>query len=173
MEDSSFTDLMLDTDEYLIDDWESDFPVVPVETTDHHQGSGSESGFMLIPERPTKQLKVNSTSSSPSSSSSSGSLTTPQVISFGAPDPTMNLVETSFNFSNQANMNQNAGSKRKECGNNGGKREPHLLKEHVLAERKRRQKLNERLIALSALLPGLKKVRESSNHFFVPFNIIF
>lgn len=155
MEDSSFTDLMLDTDEYLIDDWESDFPVVPGETMDHQNpepGSGSESGFMLIPERPTKQLKVNSTSSS------SGSLTTTQVISFGAPDPKMNLVETSFNFSNQANMNQNAGSKRKECGNNGGKREPHLLKEHVLAERKRRQKLNERLIALSALLPGLKKL---------------
>ncbi|KAF2588632.1 hypothetical protein F2Q70_00041410 [Brassica cretica] len=59
-------------------------------------------------------------------------------------------------------MNQNAGSKRKDCGNNGGKREPHLLKEHVLAERKRRQKLNERLIALSALLPGLKKADKAS-----------
>ncbi|KAF8049009.1 hypothetical protein N665_2328s0002 [Sinapis alba] len=166
MEDSSLiTDLMLDTDEYLIDDdWESDFPVVAGETIDHQnpvQGSGSESRFMLIPERPTKQLKVNSTSS-PSSSSSSGSLTTPQVISFGAPDPKMNVVETSFNFSNQANMYENAGSKRKECGNNGGKREPHHLKEHVLAERKRRQKLNERLIALSALLPGLKKADKAS-----------
>ncbi|CAH8388256.1 unnamed protein product [Eruca vesicaria subsp. sativa] len=166
MEDSSFTDLMIDTDEYLIDDWESDFPVVQGETLDHpntETGSGSESGFMLIPERPTKQLKVNSTSSSsPSSSSSSGSLTTPQVISFGAPDPKMNVVETSFNFSNQANMDQNVGSKRKECSNNGGKREPHLLKEHVLAERKRRQKLNERLIALSALLPGLKKADKAT-----------
>ncbi|KAG2298646.1 hypothetical protein Bca52824_035118 [Brassica carinata] len=166
MEDSSFMDLMLDTDEYLIDDWESDFPLIPGETTDHQNtepGSGSE--FMLTPERPTKQLKVNSISSStssPSSSSSSGSLTTPQVISFGSPDPKMNVVEASFNFSNQANMDKNLGSKRKECGNNGGKREPHLLKEHVLAERKRRQKLNERLIALSALLPGLKKADKAS-----------
>ncbi|KAJ0260445.1 Transcription factor NAI1 [Hirschfeldia incana] len=168
MEDSSFTDLMIDTDEYLVDDWEQDFSVIPGETTDHQStkpGSGSESGsgFSLIPERPTKQMKVNSTSSSPSSSSSScGSLTAAQVISFGCADPKMNMVETSFNFTNQANMDQNVGSKRKECGNNGGKREPHLMKEHVLAERKRRQKLNERLIALSALLPGLKKADKAS-----------
>ncbi|KAG5401334.1 hypothetical protein IGI04_015941 [Brassica rapa subsp. trilocularis] len=170
MEDSSFTDLMIDTDEYFVDDWEQDFPVIPGETTDHQStkpGSGSESGsgFSLIPEnRPTKQMKVNSTSSSsPSSSSSScGSLTAAQVISFGSQDPNMNVVEASFNFSNQANIEPNVRSKRKECGNNGGKREPHLLKEHVLAERKRRQKLNERLIALSALLPGLKKADKAS-----------
>ncbi|KAF8090117.1 hypothetical protein N665_0486s0015 [Sinapis alba] len=169
MEDSSFTDLMIDTDEYLVDDWEQDFPVIPGETTDHQStkpGSGSESGsgFSLISEiRPTKQMKVNSaSSSSPSSSSSCGSLTAAaQVISFGSQD--MNVVEASFNFTNQAKMDENVGSKRKESGNNnGGKREPHLLKEHVLAERKRRQKLNERLIALSALLPGLKKADKAS-----------
>ncbi|CAH2061443.1 unnamed protein product [Thlaspi arvense] len=160
MEDSSFMDLMIDTDEYLIDDWEPDFPG---EATDHQNtkpSSVSESGSKLVPERPTKQMKVNSTSSSPTSSSSSGSLTTPQVISFGSPDQKMNVVETSLNFSNVANMEQRVGSKRKDCGHIGGKREPHLLKEHVLAERKRRQKLNERLIALSALLPGLKKKLE-------------
>ncbi|CAN7136729.1 hypothetical protein BRARA_D01362 [Brassica rapa] len=170
MEDSSFTDLMIDTDEYFVDDWEQDFPVIPGDTTDHQStkpGSGSESGsgFSLISEnRPTKQMKVNSTSSSsPSSSSSScDSLTAAQVISFGSQDPNMNVVEASFNFSNQANIEPNVRSKRKECGNNGGKREPHLLKEHVLAERKRRQKLNERLIALSALLPGLKKADKAS-----------
>ncbi|CAH8310767.1 unnamed protein product [Eruca vesicaria subsp. sativa] len=167
MEDSSFTDLMINTDEYLVDDWEPDFLVIPGETTDHQStklSSGSESGFSLIPDRPTKHMKVNSkSSSSPSSSSSScGSLTAAQVISFGSQDPKMSVVETSFSFSNQANMNQNVGSKRKECGNSGGKREPHLMKEHVLAERKRRQKLNERLIALSALLPGLKKADKAS-----------
>ncbi|ESQ46193.1 hypothetical protein EUTSA_v10000251mg [Eutrema salsugineum] len=163
MEDSNFMDLMIDTDEYLIDDWESDFLG---ETTDHlntEPGSGSESGsgLKLVSERPTKQMKVNSTSSSPSSSSS-GSLTSPRVISFGSPDPKMNVIETSLNFSNIANMDQKVGSKRKDCGNNGGKREPHLLKEHVLAERKRRQKLSERLIALSALLPGLKKADKAT-----------
>lgn len=34
-----------------------------------------------------------------------------------------------------------------------------IAKEHVLAERKRREKLSEKFIALSALLPGLKKVK--------------
>lgn len=32
-------------------------------------------------------------------------------------------------------------------------------KEHIIAERKRREKLSQRFIALSAMVPGLKKVR--------------
>lgn len=156
MEDSSFMDLMIDTDEYLIDDWESDFPICGETNTKPGSESGSRTGVELVePERSTKQMKT--TSFSPSSSSSSGSRTS-QVISFGSPDMKTNPVETSLNFSNQVSMDQKVGSKRKDCVSNGGRREPHLLKEHVLAERKRRQKLNERLIALSALLPGLKKV---------------
>ncbi|KAL1213430.1 Transcription factor bHLH19 [Cardamine amara subsp. amara] len=47
------------------------------------------------------------------------------------------------------------GTKRKTCSN--GTRSLVLAKEHVLAERKRREKLSEKFIALSALLPGLKK----------------
>ncbi|KAI3867697.1 hypothetical protein MKX03_012570 [Papaver bracteatum] len=35
-------------------------------------------------------------------------------------------------------------------------------KDHVMAERKRRQKLNQRFIALSALVPGLKKMDKAS-----------
>ncbi|KAF3572952.1 hypothetical protein F2Q69_00062816 [Brassica cretica] len=47
------------------------------------------------------------------------------------------------------------GSKRKSCS--PAKRSPVFAKEHVIAERKRREKLSEKFIALSALLPGLKK----------------
>ncbi|KAL0897884.1 hypothetical protein Bca101_081845 [Brassica carinata] len=47
------------------------------------------------------------------------------------------------------------GSKRKACSSST--RSPVLAKEHVIAERKRREKLSEKFIALSALLPGLKK----------------
>ncbi|CAE6003065.1 unnamed protein product [Arabidopsis arenosa] len=47
------------------------------------------------------------------------------------------------------------GTKRKTCFH--GTRSPVLAKEHVLAERKRREKLSQKFIALSALLPGLKK----------------
>lgn len=38
-------------------------------------------------------------------------------------------------------------------------RSPSLAQDHVIAERKRREKLNQRFIALSALVPGLKKVQ--------------
>ncbi|CAG7866519.1 hypothetical protein HID58_036139 [Brassica napus] len=47
------------------------------------------------------------------------------------------------------------GTKRKSCS--PAKRSPVFAKEHVIAERKRREKLSEKFIALSALLPGLKK----------------
>ena len=54
------------------------------------------------------------------------------------------------------------GSKRKACSSST--RSPTLAKEHVIAERKRREKLSEKFIALSALLPGLKKVLSSNNN---------
>lgn len=38
-------------------------------------------------------------------------------------------------------------------------RKPVHAQEHVLAERKRREKISERLIALSAVIPNLKKVQ--------------
>lgn len=40
----------------------------------------------------------------------------------------------------------------------GSTRNPSQNQEHVIAERKRRVKLNQRFIALSAIVPGLKKV---------------
>ncbi|KAK7406397.1 hypothetical protein VNO78_08021 [Psophocarpus tetragonolobus] len=41
-------------------------------------------------------------------------------------------------------------------------RNPIQAQEHVLAERKRREKLSQRFIALSAVLPGLKKMDKAS-----------
>ncbi|XP_072991839.1 uncharacterized protein [Typha latifolia] len=41
---------------------------------------------------------------------------------------------------------------------NKGSRLPYCAQEHVIAERKRREKLSQQFIALSALIPGLKKV---------------
>lgn len=37
-------------------------------------------------------------------------------------------------------------------------RSPSQAQDHVIAERKRREKLSQRFIALSAVVPGLKKV---------------
>lgn len=41
--------------------------------------------------------------------------------------------------------------------------------EHVLSERKRREKISQRIIALSAMIPGLKKVFLISYHFCICF----
>lgn len=41
--------------------------------------------------------------------------------------------------------------------------------EHIIAERNRREKLNQKFIALSALIPGLKKVGKYVCDFFFPF----
>lgn len=49
------------------------------------------------------------------------------------------------------------GSKRA----NSGFRQPHT-KEHIIAERKRREKLSQRFIALAAIIPGLKKTDKAS-----------
>ncbi|KAK9733699.1 hypothetical protein RND81_04G085500 [Saponaria officinalis] len=55
-------------------------------------------------------------------------------------------------------------SKEKD-GNNGKrkrKREPSQIHDHIMAERKRRELLGQLFIALSAILPGLKKVDKTS-----------
>ncbi|XP_015065347.1 transcription factor bHLH25-like [Solanum pennellii] len=45
----------------------------------------------------------------------------------------------------------------------GGKRIPSVeLQDHIIAERKRREKLSQRFVALSTILPGLKKVDKAS-----------
>ncbi|GJY12045.1 Myc-type, basic helix-loop-helix domain-containing protein [Tanacetum coccineum] len=41
-------------------------------------------------------------------------------------------------------------------------RTPHQIQDHVLAERKRREKLNRQFISMSALLPNLKKMDKAS-----------
>lgn len=46
---------------------------------------------------------------------------------------------------------------------NSGRRPPTRSKDHTIAERRRREKLSQRFIALSAMVPGLKKVLTSSH----------
>lgn len=60
------------------------------------------------------------------------------------PQEAINLYGASYN------------DKKKAC------RSPSYAQDHVNAERKRREKLNERFIALSALVPGLKKLDKAS-----------
>ena len=66
------------------------------------------------------------------------SLSSSQIISF----------ENNWNYESVKNWNCTNG--KRSCSMNG--------REHVIAERKRREKLSQRFIALSALIPDLNKV---------------
>ncbi|KAG2298642.1 hypothetical protein Bca52824_035114 [Brassica carinata] len=77
----------------------------------------------------------------------------PRVISFGI---SSNVSSSPAREDIIMDQLVRCGTKRKSCS--PAKRSPVFAKEHVIAERKRREKLSEKFIALSALLPGLKKV---------------
>ncbi|KAJ4902801.1 Transcription factor bHLH19 [Raphanus sativus] len=76
----------------------------------------------------------------------------PRVISF---DFSSNVSSSTAEEDIIMDRLASCGSKRKAFSSTT--RSPVLAKEHVIAERKRREKLSEKFIALSALLPGLKK----------------
>ncbi|KAJ8765574.1 hypothetical protein K2173_014696 [Erythroxylum novogranatense] len=131
-------------------------------------------------ERPTKQLKTNSWSccttdqisskSSPSSSS--------QIISFensSSSPPTSQYFRDSnartktkigtyedVNYSSLIpNGSTNYGQGTKRAAGAMSRTPVHAL-DHVMAERKRREKISQRFIALSAIVPGLKKTDKAS-----------
>ncbi|XP_024960379.1 transcription factor bHLH18-like [Cynara cardunculus var. scolymus] len=122
--------------------------------------------------RPTKQLKTNSWNSSISTEHSSmnlnqGTVVKPKEemavsskISHGFLPCDDKLSPSHLQFQ-QKNSGFNQGH---DGGVNGAKSGPRLspAQDHILAERKRREKLSQRFIALSALVPGLKKMDKAS-----------
>lgn len=109
-------------------------------------------------ERPNKKLKKNT--SSPSS-------TTSQILSF---DCTLNTKKNKVVPLSQTELPQNRkGSLQKQNivetikpQGQGTKRSVAHNQDHIIAERKRREKLSQCLIALAALIPGLKKMDKAS-----------
>lgn len=149
--------------------------------------------FQTHVERTAKQLKTNSWESStsncitPKASSSSSS----QLISFGnsnshLPADIQNFPEdldSSVRPKEEGNMNfasvisQNHGQSLKSGPGTQRVSTPVIRnatnnQDHVIAERKRREKLTQRFIALSALVPGLKKVHNLPSFLIVssPFS---
>ncbi|RZB78311.1 Transcription factor bHLH25 isoform A [Glycine soja] len=142
----------------------------------------------FVPARPTKRLKTFNTSNTCASdiishkvSASSSS----QVISFdhfNAPSDASSLqfhrnldfdVKPKIEKASSGNMDFAAfvshgsyvdktflSSDTNQVGITS--RNPIQAQEHVIAERKRREKLSQRFIALSAILPGLKKMDKAS-----------
>lgn len=64
------------------------------------------------------------------------------------------------------------GQQTSNCGVSVAKKPSYNNKEHTIAERKRREKLNQRFIALAAVVPGLKKVHSISPHFILNIHIL-
>lgn len=151
-----------------------------------HLSPSTGEHFQVGEEKPAKQLKTASRKLCPvapkthqTSSSSSSCL-----ISFGNPNPipadtptlygnlnyngkpkdevlasqdTMNLesiISRDYYQNQDYSTAYGQGTKRLSSTRNAIQNQ-----EHVISERKRREKLNQRFIALSAIVPGLKKVR--------------
>ncbi|KAI4327285.1 hypothetical protein L6164_019765 [Bauhinia variegata] len=142
-----------------------------------------ESPESVIGPRPTKQLKTSNSSSvtpthlMPSTSSSS------QIISFDNSSVVNNLHSTVSDIKRKPKIEANdishdldfssffTGDHRTmfkydtpttKSKTPAVARNPVQAQDHVLAERKRREKLTQRFIALSAILPGLKKMDKAS-----------
>ncbi|XP_015961139.1 transcription factor bHLH18 isoform X2 [Arachis duranensis] len=134
-------------------------------------------------ERPSKFLKTSTntdnnsyySSLSPNFSSlSSSSITSfqPQILCFDNSNSSLNnndnttqlydLDYTTLNTETKLKEVVNGSSKNQnlvtKSSSKGSKRSPSNAQDHIIAERKRREKISQSFIALAALVPGLKKI---------------
>ncbi|XP_027361592.1 transcription factor bHLH18-like [Abrus precatorius] len=125
--------------------------------------SGDDNGF---DERPSKTLKT-ATSNSANTTNTDSSLS--YILSFENvnPPPIFN-IDSPLKPKRKAVHRRSIPSKEKEAipniqeNKNPAVRSPHHAQDHIIAERKRRERISQQFIALSALIPGLKKVDKAS-----------
>ncbi|KAE8715762.1 Transcription factor bHLH18 [Hibiscus syriacus] len=105
--------------------------------------------------RPMKQLKTDNWSFIPPKASSSSS----HIISFNNSNSPPAVSQQQHGLDCDVKPNNNEVSKRVMRSLT---RTPLNAQDHVIAERKRREKLSQRFVSLSALIPGLKKTDKAS-----------
>lgn len=111
-------------------------------------------------EKPTKQMKTID-----HSATSLSSYQLPQILSFDNPNPTefygygydLKQKET-VTLASRGNTNFSTQNSKGSSKTSRAKRSPADINDHIMAERKRREKLSQSFIALAALIPDLKKV---------------
>lgn len=127
------------------------------------------------PERPTKQRKTNNQKKPKNNRVSSS----PIILTFG--NPTMSEMNPQEVMLGRVNTEDDAGSEvmnslgtfannlqeaarspRTPKRSGGRSRPASQTYDHIIAERKRREQLSQRFVALSRLVPGLKKMDKSS-----------
>ncbi|KAF6168850.1 hypothetical protein GIB67_041734, partial [Kingdonia uniflora] len=134
-------------------------------------------------ERPAKQLKCDSWNSCTTENiSTSGSSSSPQILSFGNPESPVDPKKIYRDFVSGVNYEEEdlsadiVTSQGAYIHHNhspetiqgikaviaAAKSHSQTTQDHVTAERKRRERLTQSFIALSALVPGLKKMDKGS-----------
>ncbi|MED6122272.1 hypothetical protein PIB30_038290 [Stylosanthes scabra] len=113
------------------------------------------------PPPPTNYNKKTNTTAMPSRSASP-SPPPPQLISFEAPSLSNSSNDMDhIHFAAAAFYQHNSAFFDNKVPP-ATVRNPMQAQEHVIAERKRREKLSQRFVALSAMVPGLKKMDKAS-----------
>ncbi|CAL9048010.1 transcription factor bHLH18-like [Musa acuminata AAA Group] len=123
--------------------------------------------------RPNKLIKTSSWKSCATEQNSAPEASCPRILSFGNPESPIcqyGSHAATGKTKEEADGSIPKGSKRNydtmfgdgtKSGNTGVRSASHN-QEHIMAERKRREKLSQRFIELSAVVPGLKKMDKAS-----------
>ncbi|KAG6496739.1 transcription factor bHLH25-like [Zingiber officinale] len=145
----------------VFDQWEVMEQLTAQQIADLHQSVSSENHHSLMSPEPANSLNARLSTSSPS------------ILSFGKPENHDSFVGAA-SPKKEMDVLAQYGSKRhfetmfgqqhqaSNFGVNVVKKPSYSNKEHIIAERKRREKLNQRFIALAAIVPGLKKTDKAS-----------
>lgn len=138
----------------VFDQWEAMEQLTEEQIADLQQSLSSEQQAAVALPEPKNSVKTRSASS-------------PSILSFGVPE-NFAIEQYGSKRDFETMFRQQASN----CGASVVKKPSYSNKEHIIAERKRREKLNERFISLAAIVPGLKKVHSISPHFILNLQIL-
>ncbi|CAK8562581.1 unnamed protein product [Lathyrus sativus] len=85
-----------------------------------------------------------------------------KIISFHTMDAKVKKPKTESGYGENLNFGGDFDKRENKVGTTITNRNPIQARDHVIAERKRRQKLNQKFITLSSILPGLKKMDKAT-----------
>ncbi|XP_074592119.1 transcription factor bHLH25-like [Curcuma longa] len=129
----------------VFDQWEAMEQLTEEQIADLQQSLSSEQQAAVALPEPKNSVKTRSASS-------------PSILSFGVPENfAIEQYGSKRDFETMFRQQQASN-----CGASVVKKPSYSNKEHIIAERKRREKLNERFISLAAIVPGLKKMDKAS-----------
>ena len=129
---------------------------------DEFQSSFSSGSYTSYPDFASYDgAEVMKTFSSSSVETSGADVSSPSILSFSNLPPVKPKEEVGFSVTRGSKRSSDSPVTQEAKKVNLGTRPPAQAQDHIIAERKRREKLSQKFIALSAIIPGLKKVPEN------------